>query len=341
MKNKMAPCGEAVSRSVLLKLRSLRSVSAIACAALIFMSVSVRGAAPGGGAQAARAVGRGDVLGSIDHFVVIYQENHSFDNLYGGWEGVNGLSNADLSELIQINQAGNPFQCLQQNDASLTSPSPLPVSCTDTSDTTSPTTRFNSFFVNAPFTIDSFIPSTAVTCPNPVPGGQPALVPGGCTRDLVHRFYQEQFQLHGGQQNRYVTGSDAIGLSMGVYDTKRLPIYAYLHSSGHPRYAIADNFFQAAFGGSFLNHQWLIAAASPFWANADQSGGSSDLHSIVDSNGMPNTYPLYKPTGTVKDAQITVKCPSPVAGLACGDYAVNTTQPTYQPFFPNTADANQ
>ena len=25
-------------------------------------------------------------------------------------------------------------------------------------------------------------------------------------------------------------------------------------------YAIADNFFQAAFGGSFLNHQWLIAA---------------------------------------------------------------------------------
>ena len=24
----------------------------------------------------------------IEHIVVIYQENHSFDNLYGGWEGV-------------------------------------------------------------------------------------------------------------------------------------------------------------------------------------------------------------------------------------------------------------
>ena len=87
--------------------------------------------------------------------------------------------------------------------------------------------------------------------------------PGGCTRDLVHRFYQEQYQLDGGKQDRYVTGSDAIGLTMGYYDTTALPIYQYLHAEGHPDYAIADNFFQAAFGGSFLNHQWLIAAAAP------------------------------------------------------------------------------
>ena len=31
------------------------------------------------------------VLAKVNHLVVIYQENHSFDNLYGGWEGVNGL----------------------------------------------------------------------------------------------------------------------------------------------------------------------------------------------------------------------------------------------------------
>ena len=30
-------------------------------------------------------------LDKINHIVVIYEENHSFDNLYGGWEGVNGL----------------------------------------------------------------------------------------------------------------------------------------------------------------------------------------------------------------------------------------------------------
>jgi phospholipase C len=342
VKKKTPIYSEVVHQSLFMKLRSLKSLGVIAGAALIFLSFSVRGAAPTQDAKLEdRAADRSDQLDKIDHIVVVYQENHSFDNLYGGWEGVNGRSNATLSQLGQINQAGVQFQCLEQDDPSLTSPSPLPTTCTDTSDPTSVTNRFNSFFVNAPFTIDTFIPPTAVTCPNPVAGGQPAFLLGGCTRDLVHRFYQEQYQLHGGQQNRYVTASDAVGLSMGVYDTKRLPIYAYLHSAGHPRYAIADNFFQAAFGGSFLNHQWLIAAASPFWANADQSGGSTDLHSIVDGNGMPNTYPLYKPTGPVKDANITVKCPSPVAGLACGDYAVNTTQPTYQPFAPGTAAANR
>ena len=33
------------------------------------------------------------------------------------------------------------------------------------------------------------------------PNGQG--LPGGCTRDLVHKFYQEQYQLNGGAQNRY------------------------------------------------------------------------------------------------------------------------------------------
>ncbi len=160
-----------------------------------------------------------------------------------------------------------------------------------------------------------------------VPNGKG--LPGGCTRDLVHRFYQEQYQLNGGAQNRYVTGSDAAGLTMGFYDTRDLPIYKYLHQDGNPRYAILDNFFQAAFGGSFLNHQWLIAAATPTYP-----GARANLHSIVDSNGMPEKYPLYKlykPAERPYDGPLTVACPSPVFGLACGDYAVNTMQPKSQP----------
>ena len=46
----------------------------------------------------------------------------------------------------------------------------------------------------------------------------------------MHRFYQEQYQIDGGKQDRYVTGSDAVGLTMGHYDTKQLPIYQYLHA---------------------------------------------------------------------------------------------------------------
>jgi acid phosphatase len=256
-------------------------------------------AAPG----LALAGGReGTRLNKIDRFVVIYQENHSFDNLYGSWEGVDGLGRADAAHTTQVDQAGARYACLPQNDVNIAPACPP----------------------NAPFLIEQFIPPSARTCPNGVK--DPTGLPGGCTRDLVHRFYQEQYQLNGGQQNRYTTGSDALGLTQGVYDTRKLPIYSYLHGPSHPRYAIADRFFQAAFGGSFLNHQWLITAATPTWP-----GGPADLHAIVDSNGMPTSYPLYTATGPTREGPLTSACPPFKAGLLCGDYAVNTIQPTYQP----------
>jgi acid phosphatase len=267
-------------------------------------------------------------LGAINHIVVVYEENHSFDNLYGGWEGVNGLTAADAAHTTQIGQGGAAYTCLLQNDVNLTSP-PLPADCTDTTTATS----FTSHFTNNPFSIEAYIPADARTCPQPgvfAPNGLPpsaSNLPGGCTRDIVHRFYQEQYQLNNGAQNLYVTGSDAVGLAMGYYNTRALPIYTYLHSPAHPHYAISDNFFQSAFGGSFLNHQWLVAAATPTWAGAPSSNNS-----IIDSNGMPNNYALYHATGPVSDRALTVACPSPVANRACGNYAVNTIQPAFQPF---------
>jgi phospholipase C len=118
---------------------------------------------------------------------------------------------------------------------------------------------------------------------------------------------------------------------MGYYDTQALPIYMYLHQEDHPHYAILDNFFQAAFGGSFLNHQYLIAAAAPVDADPADAG----KHSILDTKGFPNaTYPLYSPTRLpVRDSQLTQACglPTTVPGLACGDFAVNTMQPSWQP----------
>jgi phospholipase C len=304
--------------------------------------------------------------------VVIYQENHSFDNLYGGWgevaeQHVTGLSEATPATMTQLAQDGSPLSCLYQNDVNLASPSPLPTTCTDTAHPArqgNPGTPqpVNSAFPNKPWRIDDIIPATARTCSitgssDDVPQGTGA--PGGCTHDLVHRFYQEQYQINGGKQNRYVTGSDASGLTMGHYDTTQLPIYRYLHSPNAPRYMIADNFFQGAFGGSFLNHQVLVAAQAPVFQGADHSGQTTgcatgttncDLHSVVDSAGMPATYPYYTPTtGTVKDQQLTEaadasgRCapsfagadPAP-AGTLCGDYATNTLQPFTQPYAPGT-----
>src|SRR5215470_2422470 len=285
------------------------------------------------------------------HFVIIYQENHSFDNLYGFWgnvggDSINGQSDADPSHTAQVRQDNQTaYKCLLQNDVNLTSPSPLQSSCTDNAGALA----ILSAFKNKPFEINDFIPPSATTCPKPVGAFAPngflngTGLPGGCTKDIVHRFYNEQYQINGGRQNRYVTGSDASGLSMGYYNTKKLPIYGYLHGRGAPKYVIADSFYQGAFGGSFLNHQWLVAAAAPVFAGAASNGacaatGLCDLHSVVDANGMPTSTPLYaNPLGSqAKDQQLTALCnpsdgrPKPPLGLACGDYAVNTTQPAYQ-----------
>jgi acid phosphatase len=283
-----------------------------------------------GGATAARG---DDQLQKINHIVVIYEENHSFDNLYGGWEGVRVLANADAARTTQVDQNGNPYSCLEQNDVNL-----APLGC--------------NAFPNTWWTIDKYFPPSDTTCPTILgafafPFGVPrgTGMPGGCTRDLVHKFYQEQYQLNGGAQNRYATGSDSAGMTMGVYDTKALPVYKYLHDGGHPHYAIADNFFQAAFGGSFLNHQWLVAAATPTVPGAAQDGSSADRHSVLDRNGMVQTrafnatwnlftYPLYvSPDPTlIRDREWTQKCNPPLVTVACGDYAVNTSQPVYRPF---------
>ncbi|MCW3003104.1 MAG: phosphoesterase [Conexibacter sp.] len=314
--------------------RSLASTALAVALALTFAGSAAAGGGHGGGDRHGSEPG---------HIVVIYEENHSFDNLYGGWEGVNGLGNADAAHTVQVGQSGTPYTCLLQNDVNLTAPDPLSPTCTDTT-TGKP---FASHFLNAPFRIDDFIAPTDTTCPAPgvfaangVKKG--AGQPGGCTRDLVHRFYNEQYQLNGGAQNRYTTGSDADGLTQGYYDTRALPIYRYLHQPGHPPYAIADNFFQAAFGGSFLNHQWLVAAATPLAAGAVQDGGPDDQHSKVDANGMPAKTDLYTPTGDVKDAALTARCDGLAKpGLLCGDYAVNTMQPWYQPYAPGTADTRR
>jgi acid phosphatase len=293
------------------------------------------GTVPAAAASAKEKPFSGPLPGGYKNLVVIYEENHSFDNLYGDWgriggRVVNGLQNATTAETIQVAQDGTAYKCLLQNDVNLTSP-PLTSTCHD------PVHEVpDSHFSNWWFTIDDYIKPADTTCPAPgvfAPNGvlKGQGLPGGCTRDIVHRFYQEQYQINGGQQNRYVTGSDAVGLVMGRYDTQALPIYRYLHSKGAPNYVVADNFFQAAFGGSFLNHQYLVAARAPVVTTVP----ATVANSVLDSAGFPNsTYPLYHPTTPVTDGALTVKCANGATfdyANACGNIAVNTIQPASPP----------
>src|ERR1700674_2256475 len=82
----------------------------------VLASLLALSALPAAGSESDRG---GSQLGKINHIVVIYQENHSFDNLYGTWPGVNGLSNAKAAHTLQIKQNGTLFACLLQNDVNL------------------------------------------------------------------------------------------------------------------------------------------------------------------------------------------------------------------------------
>ena len=164
----------------------------------------------------------------------------------------------------------------------------------------------------------------------------------------MHSFYNEHYQINGGRQNRYVLGSDAAGLVMGYYDTRQAPLYKYLHEAAAPHFVIADNFFHAAFGGSFINHQWLIAVRTPVYKNAPSLSADKDLHSVIDANGLatkppPQIYPATQ--GTMRDRPLTAYCEgdprmpagyvAAPKGFLCGDWTVGTISPQNWPWRPD------
>src|SRR5438477_3705803 len=112
------------------RVHSGRRTLAFAILAAAFVALTI--------SSAAGAARGDDQLQKINHIVVIYEENHSFDNLYGGWEGVDGRGSADDAHTLQVGEvaARTPYDCLLQNDVNLTAPSPLSAECSDTTEIT-------------------------------------------------------------------------------------------------------------------------------------------------------------------------------------------------------------
>jgi len=215
-------------------------------------------------------------LSKLNHIVVIYLENRSFDNLYGEFLGAEGL-NAALRAPKQVDRAGQPYATLPQLNGS-----PIPLT-----------------LPNAPFSIARFIP------------------PAMPTNDLVHRFYQEQQQINGGRMDRFVAVSDAQGLTMGYYHTAQLPLAAEA-----TKYTLADHFFHSAFGGSFLNHFFLVSAAIPVFPNAP-----TNMVATVDASGAMVTDGTITPDGYVVNTAYTVNTPHP-ANASAASLVPNQTMPT-------------
>jgi phospholipase C len=215
-------------------------------------------------------------ISKINHIVVIYLENHSFDNLYGEFAGAEGLANA-TGAAKQISTTGTAFTTLPQVNGS-----PIPTS-----------------LANAPFNIDQYVAATKPTI------------------DLVHRYYQEQMQIDGGKMDKFAAVSDAQGLSMGYYHTAELPLMAEAS-----KYTLADHFFHSAFGGSFLNHMFLIAAAAPVFPGAPAS-----VTAVLDAQGNLVTDGFVTPDGFAVNTSYSVNTPQP-SSVAAAQLVPNQTIPT-------------
>lgn len=266
-------------------------------------SVAILASAYGGNASAAghaKASAKADAgLEKIQNIVVIYAENRSFDNLYGLFPGADGLRHISRAKSLQRDRDGSVLRELPPVWGGLTAKGITPAI----------TEAQTQHLANAPFAID-----------DPEGFNAPLNV---TTRSPWHLFYQHQMQINAGKNDKFVAFSDAGALVMGYYrtDAAKLPLWKIAR-----RYTLADNFFMAAFGGSYLNHLWLACACTPRYLNADQGPAKNEI-AVVEPDGFSLKLAENSPESASDGPPKFVHD----GALTPDFYAVNTMQPAYQP----------
>ena len=232
----------------------LKSVAAASGAALVSARLAplARAAAP----QAADLVG---LRGKIDHIIVIFQENRSFDHYFGAYRPPGGAAVAGL--LDKDGQIDPRFTGLQKNAAG------VPYA-----------------FLPVPYQVPGFQNARLDNRPFPlgpyIPAGHNVLW------DPAHHFFRMFAQIDGGRMDRFValalTGHHTLvakgplinpvdmmfaqstpsGAVLGYYTREDLPAYHHLADE----YVLFDHFFQAMSGGSTGNALYLAAARSAQWS---------------------------------------------------------------------------
>src|SRR5215468_9113804 len=231
---------------------------------LLTLRLTLLAAVIAGSANTINAAG----IESIENIVVIYAENRSFDNLYGTFPNANGLSGVTPDQYTQRDRDGSVMAKLPPIWGGLTAKGVEPaISQAQTEN-----------LPNTPFAIDD-------------PKGF-NLPLGVTTRDLWHRFYQNQMQIAGGKSDRFAAYADSGALVMGHYANSRLPLWDVAR-----QYVLADNFFMGAFGGSFFNHFALICACAPVYPNADRSPAKNSISAVE-----PDRVTLTPAAGSPKSA---------------------------------------
>lgn len=253
--------------------------------------------ATSGGWLAAQAQAAGSGIDQIQNVVVIFAENRSFDNLYGHFPGANGIDQATAENLQQRDRDGSVLPELPPIWDGLTVKGVEP-----------PVTQAET----------EHLPNGVFRVDDPAGFNVPLST---ATHDLVHRFYQNQMQINGGKNNMFVAWADSGAMPMSTWDGSGTEMWKVAQ-----KYTLADNFFMGGFGGSFFNHQWLICACAPHYADADTSPAKPTI-AAVEPDGVTLTLAPNSPHSALEGIPKYVSD----GNLTPDFYAVNTMQPPYQP----------
>jgi len=226
-------------------------------------------------------------LSRIEHVVVIYAENRSFDHLYGLFPGADGIANATVEQKTQLDHDGKPLPT-------------LPATYDPVQKGALRADLPTSGLPNGPFRIDA----------PPINRKWSELLP-----NPIHAYYQNREQINGGKNNQFVAMTNVGAWTMGYFDGSQMRLWQWAKE-----YTLADHFFMGSFGGSYLNHLWLVCACTP-----------------RDENAAATTRPQLDERGNVRKrptspASVMQGVPQLFDGSVTPDgYSVNTTQPPYQP----------
>ncbi|PLZ01409.1 acid phosphatase [Burkholderia sp. WAC0059] len=254
---------------------------------------------------------------NVKTIVVIYAENRSFNNLFGDFPGVERpLSSLRQEDYLQLDRDGKtvlpklptvPGGWLLKDQVAdgVTYRAGL---------------QYQTNLPNGPFALQG-------------PNGE-NLPLSLVTHDLWHVFYQNQMQINGGKNNMFVAWADSAGFTMGHYENTSYDLRMWDLAS---EFVLCDNFFQGAFGGSFLNHQYLASATAPRYPDPLNSISKFQIATTVSGRpDDPNLKPLETSPASAMDGipRFGPSALTPPETLADGtvlSYGVNTMMPPYAP----------
>ena len=226
-------------------------------------------------AYAAGLSGGGEPLNGrrapIDHIVVLFLENRSFDHLFGTYPGADGLAGYRGR---QADPRGVTYATL-----------PQPLGRDRKADP-----RFPADLPNAPFLLQRYVGPFAET------------------NNPVHRFFHMQRQYGAGADGvpmgKWVAEGTSGGITMGYYDRAASPVQWRLAEE----FVLLDRWFQGIHGGSLANHFYLISAGVARYPDAPAAeraagvgpDGRVDKDGEVDPEGwvVNNLDPPYPPQRT-------------------------------------------